>query len=57
LQLDGGDIELADIEGPVVTVNLRGRCVGCSASQATVQGVVQTILREKVDPEIQVREA
>ncbi|MBA4357367.1 MAG: Fe-S cluster assembly protein NifU [Desulfovibrio sp.] len=57
LQLDGGDIELADIEGLVVSVNLRGRCVGCPASQATVQGTVQAILREKVDPEIQVREA
>lgn len=57
LQMDGGDIELADIEGLVVTVNLRGRCTNCPASQATVHGVVETILREKVDPEIQVREA
>ncbi|OGR35239.1 MAG: Fe-S cluster assembly protein NifU [Desulfovibrionales bacterium GWA2_65_9] len=57
LQLDGGDIELADIEGLVVSVNLRGRCTGCPASQSTVQGTVQAILREKVDPEIQVREA
>jgi NifU-like protein len=57
LQLDGGDIELADIDGPVVTVSLRGRCTGCPASAATVQGTVERILREKVDPEIQVREA
>jgi NifU-like protein len=57
LQLDGGDIELADIDGLTVTVSLRGRCTGCPASQATVQGTVERILREKVDPEIQVREA
>lgn len=56
LQLDGGDVELADIEGVVVSVSLRGRCVGCPSSQATVHGVVESILREKVDPEIQVRE-
>ncbi|SNR92693.1 NifU-like protein [Humidesulfovibrio mexicanus] len=56
LQLDGGDVELADIEGAVVSVSLRGRCVGCPSSQATVHGVVEAILREKVDPEIQVRE-
>lgn len=56
LQLDGGDIELSDIEGLVVTVALRGRCTGCPSSQATVQGTVERILREKVDPEIQVRE-
>ncbi len=57
LQMDGGDIELADIDGLTVVVNLRGRCTGCPASQATVQGTVQAILREKVDPEIVVREA
>lgn len=57
LQKDGGDIELADIDGLTVSVSLRGRCVGCPASQATVQGTVQAILREKVDPEIVVREA
>jgi len=56
LQMDGGDIELADIEGMVVSVSLRGRCTNCPSSQATVHGVVETILREKVDPEIQVRE-
>jgi len=56
LQLDGGDIELADIEGLVVSVSLRGRCTNCPSSQATVHGVVETILRDKVDPEIQVRE-
>jgi len=56
LQMDGGDIELADIEGVVVSVSLRGRCTNCPSSQATVHGVVETILREKVDPEIQVRE-
>jgi len=56
LQLDGGDIELADVEGLVVSVTLRGHCVGCPASQATVHGTVERILRDKVDPEIQVRE-
>ena len=57
LQMDGGDIELADIDGLTVSVSLRGHCVGCPASAATVQGTVQGILREKVDPEIVVREA
>ncbi|MHC1752701.1 Fe-S cluster assembly protein NifU [Humidesulfovibrio sp.] len=56
LQLDGGDIELADIEGLLVSVSLRGRCTNCPSSQATVHGVVEAILRDKVDPEIQVRE-
>jgi NifU-like protein len=56
LQLDGGDIELADIDGLTVSVSLRGRCTGCPASQATVHGTVERILRDKVDPEIKVLE-
>lgn len=56
LQADGGDIELADIEGLVVTVALRGRCTGCPSSQATVKGTVERILREKIDPDLVVKE-
>ena len=49
--------EVADLCGVTVSVALRGHCVGCPASQATVKGTVERILRDKVDPEITVREA
>ncbi|MBN1808756.1 MAG: Fe-S cluster assembly protein NifU [Planctomycetes bacterium] len=57
LRLDGGDIELVDIEGTTVTVALRGRCAGCLAGAVTLRDVVQHTLREVVDAAIEVKEA
>lgn len=56
LKQDGGDIELVDIEGKKVMVALRGACVNCPASSATLKGFVETKLRELVEPDIQVEE-
>ena len=55
LQQDGGDVELVDIEGSVVTVALRGMCSSCPSSNLTLEGVVQQILREQVDSAIVVK--
>lgn len=57
LQQDGGDVELIDIDGPVVTVALRGMCLACPSSKLTLEGLVQETLRDHVDPDIIVREA
>jgi NifU-like protein len=57
LQQDGGDVELVDIDGPLVHVALRGMCAGCPASMATIESFIQQTLREQVDPEIIVKEA
>lgn len=57
LKQDGGDVELIDIDGPVVTVALRGMCQSCPSSRLTVEGLVQQTLRDHVDPSITVREA
>ena len=56
LKQDGGDVELVDIDGPVVTVTLRGRCQTCSSSRLTIESLVEQTLRDMVDPEIIVRE-
>lgn len=48
LKKDGGDIELVDVEGDFVTVSLRGACVGCASSQATLKEYVEKKLREQV---------
>ena len=56
LKQDGGDIELVDIEGKKVMVALRGACVNCPASSATLKGFVETKLRELVEADIQVEE-
>ncbi len=57
LRQDGGDVELVDIDGPVVTVALRGMCHACPSSMLTVEGIIQQTLRDHVDPTITVREA
>lgn len=57
LKQDGGDVELVDIDGPVVTVALRGMCTSCPSSKLTIEGLIQQTLRDQVDPGIVVREA
>jgi NifU-like protein len=54
---DGGDIELVDIDGKVVTVALRGLCASCPSSRLTVEGFVQQTLREAIEPDLLVKEA
>lgn len=56
LQRDNGDIELVDVDGDCVLVSLRGACVSCAASQATLKEYVEKKLREQVTPSIIVEE-
>ena len=56
LQNDGGDIELIDIVDNTVKVKLKGVCSGCKNASMTLKGVVESILREQVDPEISVEQ-
>ena len=56
LQADGGDIELVDVDGPVVQVALRGHCAWCRVKDFTLKGTVEDRLRELVDPRIQVQD-
>lgn len=57
LQADGGDIELVDINGKVVSFRLQGSCHGCAASQVTLHQVIEQILRQQVEPDIVIEEA
>ncbi len=56
LQQDGGDIELAAVEGDVVKVRLKGACAGCPMSQMTLANFVERELKKEV-PEIKKVEA
>jgi len=56
LQMDGGDIELVDIEDNVVKVRLRGACGSCPMSVMTLKMGVERIVKEMV-PEIKSVEA
>jgi Fe-S cluster biogenesis protein NfuA len=51
IQMDGGDIQVADVTGSRVTVHLLGTCEACPISPVTLKHGVERILRERV-PEI-----
>jgi len=56
LQADGGDIQLVDIDRTMVIVKFMGMCSNCPSSHMTLQNLVEAKLKEKVDPQIAVRE-
>ncbi len=54
LAMDGGSIELIDVEGNIVKVKLHGACGTCASGSITLKGYVERVLQEKVLPELQV---
>ena len=55
LRLDGGDIELVDVDGSKVQVRFLGHCAGCMAANLTKNGLVEKKLREALGaPELDV---
>lgn len=57
LRMDGGDIELIDVDGKNVMVKLRGACAGCPGAKATLKNLVQETLRQLVAADLNVIEA
>ena len=57
LERDGGSIELADIEGNIVKVRLKGRCAACHNAGLTLRKLVEAKLREFVSENLTVQEA
>lgn len=51
LQIDGGDVELVDIENGIVKVRLTGACGGCPMSQMTLKQGIETHIKKQV-PEV-----
>lgn len=54
LAMDGGDMELVDVVGNNVYVQLHGHCNSCAASSSTMKFFVEDRLKEMVDPDIKV---
>ena len=57
LQADGGDLELVDIDGNIVYVQLTGSCAGCPSAHITLKRWVEAKLKELVSEDIEVKEA
>ncbi len=51
LMSDGGNVELVDIEGPVVRLRLQGACGSCPSSAMTLRMGIERKLKEEI-PEI-----
>ncbi len=56
LRMDGGDIELIDVDGNRVIVAFRGMCAGCPVSAFTMKDVVEARLRQFVSEDLIVEE-
>ena len=55
VEADGGAITFNSYIGDVVTVNLKGACSGCPSATSTLKGGIESLLNQKVDPNIVVR--
>jgi NifU-like protein len=56
LHHDGGNIELVDIVGNKIYVNLIGTCAVCPASGRTLKNYVEKMLKEEVSEDLEVLE-
>jgi Fe-S cluster biogenesis protein NfuA len=52
IKLDGGDIQLIDIQDGNVYVQLQGACVGCPSSGTTLKYGVEKQMRALIHPEL-----
>ncbi|WGS70738.1 NifU family protein [Pseudanabaena galeata] len=51
LMSDGGNVELVEIEGPIVRLRLQGACGSCPSSAMTLRMGIERKLKEEI-PEI-----
>ena len=51
LMMDGGDVELVDVNDGVVKVKLTGACAGCAMATITLKMGIERILKQEV-PEV-----
>ncbi|MFM7732917.1 MAG: NifU family protein [Cyanobium sp.] len=51
LMADGGNVEIVEIDGPVVKVQLQGACGSCPSSTMTLKMGIERKLREAI-PEV-----
>ena len=51
LMADGGNVEVVEIDGPIVKVRLQGACGSCPSSTMTLKMGIERKLREEI-PEV-----
>ncbi|MFM6190238.1 MAG: NifU family protein [Planktothrix sp.] len=48
LMSDGGNVEIVDIDGPIVQLRLQGACGSCPSSTMTLKMGIERRLRERI---------
>ncbi|HEY9866627.1 MAG TPA: NifU family protein [Candidatus Obscuribacterales bacterium] len=56
LMADGGNVEIVELDGPIVRLRLQGACGSCPSSTMTLKMGIERRLRERI-PEIDLVEA
>jgi len=56
LQADGGNVELVEIDGPVVRLRLQGACGSCPSSTMTLKMGIERKLRETIPDVLEVEQ-
>lgn len=54
MQRDGGDLEIVDVKDNLVYVSLVGACEDCDSATLTLEMLVETVLQDRLDPNIKV---
>ena len=54
LQGDGGDLEVLELEGNILTIRYQGACGSCPSSVTGTLAAIQNTLRAEFDPNIEV---
>ena len=57
LMADGGNVELVDIDGPIVKLRLQGACGSCPSSAMTLKMGIERRLREVLPEILEVEQA
>ena len=54
VEADGGAITLNYYKDNIVCVDLKGACSGCPSSTSTLKGGIEALLKQKINPDIEV---
>ena len=54
LQADGGDVEVLELDGNVLTIRYEGACGGCPSSMMGTLQAIESILRTEYNPYLEV---
>lgn len=55
LEMDGGGMEIMDIEGTDILIRYHGACGGCPISESGTLVFIQQTLQDRIDERIQVK--